>query len=39
MGLLVTALINVSSAVQHSGVQVKGVFFLVRAVSGHAMSV
>ena len=38
MGPSVTAVINVLSAVQHSVVQLKGVFFLVRVVRGRAMS-
>ena len=39
VGPWVTVLINVSRVAQHSAVHTKGVFFLVRAVSGHAMSV
>ena len=37
VGPLVMAVINVSSAVWHSGVQLKELFFLVRAVSGCVM--
>ena len=37
VGPFVMAVISVSSAVQHSMVQLKGVFFLVRVVSGRAM--
>ena len=38
VGPLVMAVINVLRAVRHSMVQLKGVFFLVRAVRGRAMS-
>ena len=38
MGPSVTVVISVSRAVWHSVVQLKGLFFLVRAVRGHAMS-
>ena len=38
VGPWVTALIRVSNAVLHSGVQDKGWFFLIRAVNGLAMS-
>ena len=39
VGPSVTAVISVSRAVWHSVVQLKGVFFLVRAVRGHAILV
>ena len=39
VGSLVMAVISVSRAVQHSVVQLKGVFFLVRAVRGCVMLV
>ena len=39
VGPPVTVVISVSSVVWHSGVHAKGVFFLVRAVSGRTMSV
>ena len=37
VGPFMTAKINVLRAVLHSEVQLKGLFFLVRAVRGHAM--